>query len=457
MPNTITHKKSTTASAVPSGASLSAGEIAINTADGRLFIKKSDGTVVAIGRNADELNTGTVAAARLPAATGSTLGAIIVGTGLGVASGTVSVSYGSTSSTACVGNDARLSDARTPLSHTHGNITNAGAIGSTANLPIITTTSGVLTAGSFGTTASTFCQGNDSRLSDARTPLSHTHGNITNAGAIGTTSGQIVVTTTSGVLTTAATIAAGSVSGLATSATTDTTNATNISSGTLNSARLPTIGNITNAGAIGSTANLPVITTTSGVLTTGTFGTAANSFCQGNDARLACQAWVNFNATSSAALSGTYSQSGGTTLTCTVTAHGLANNQIAWLTFTSGTAASSAYVVTVTGANTFTIQTTAATTSGNVSVMRRTIRASNNVSSVAYNTVGDFFVNFATAMSDANYAAVITPGGTANAFLARAYDEGTARTTMALRILCVTLAAGNATIDPANVSVAVFR
>jgi hypothetical protein len=52
----------------------------------------------------------------------------------------------------------------TPSSHTHGNISNAGAIGSTANLPIITGTSGVLQAGSFGTTANTFCQGNDSRL-----------------------------------------------------------------------------------------------------------------------------------------------------------------------------------------------------------------------------------------------------------------------------------------------------
>lgn len=72
----------------------------------------------------------------------------------------------------------------TPASHTHGNITNAGAIGSTANLPLITTTSGVITTGTFGTTANTFTQGNDSRLSDARTPLSHTHGDISNSGAI---------------------------------------------------------------------------------------------------------------------------------------------------------------------------------------------------------------------------------------------------------------------------------
>jgi hypothetical protein len=62
----------------------------------------------------------------------------------------------------------------TPSAHTHGNISNTGAIGSTANLPLITTTSGVVTVGSFGTTANTFCQGNDSRLSDARTPTAHT-------------------------------------------------------------------------------------------------------------------------------------------------------------------------------------------------------------------------------------------------------------------------------------------
>lgn len=45
-------------------------------------------------------------------------------------------------------------------------------------------------------------------------------------------------------------------------------------------------GNIQNNGSIGSTANKPIITTTNGVLTTGSFGTSANTFCQGNDNRL---------------------------------------------------------------------------------------------------------------------------------------------------------------------------
>jgi hypothetical protein len=54
-----------------------------------------------------------------------------------------------------------------PSAHTHGNITNAGAIGSTTGLPIVTTASGVLTAGSFGTTAGTFAAGDDSRITGA--------------------------------------------------------------------------------------------------------------------------------------------------------------------------------------------------------------------------------------------------------------------------------------------------
>lgn len=55
----------------------------------------------------------------------------------------------------------------TPTSHTHGNISNAGAVGTVANKPLITGTNGVISAGSFGTSANTFCQGNDSRITNA--------------------------------------------------------------------------------------------------------------------------------------------------------------------------------------------------------------------------------------------------------------------------------------------------
>jgi hypothetical protein len=186
---------------------------------------------------ADNTTQTTAATAyTLPIATGATLGGILVGTGLvSFGSGRVDVSYGTASGTACQGNDSRLSNARTPTSHSHGNITNAGAIGSTSGQIVVTTTSGVLTTAasislsqlsqssatsgqvvawngtawapaaasgytlpnattstlggvivgtglgvtsgtisvSYGSSSSTACAGDDSRLSDARTPTAH--------------------------------------------------------------------------------------------------------------------------------------------------------------------------------------------------------------------------------------------------------------------------------------------
>jgi len=84
--------------------------------------------------------------------------------------------FGTNAGEVCQGNDARLSDARTPLSHTHGSITNDGKIGVVSGKPIITTTAGALTAGSFGTSAGTFAQGNDSRF--------HSHDNASNLAEI---------------------------------------------------------------------------------------------------------------------------------------------------------------------------------------------------------------------------------------------------------------------------------
>jgi len=96
----------------------------------------------------------------------------------------------------------------TPSSHTHGNITNAGAIGSTANLPVITGASGALTVGSFGTTANTFCQGNDSRLFDARTPTAHSTDLLT-SGTLPVARGGTGLTTVGAALQVLRTNAAG--------------------------------------------------------------------------------------------------------------------------------------------------------------------------------------------------------------------------------------------------------
>lgn len=61
-----------------------------------------------------------------------TVTSVAAGTGLDggtiTTSGTLSVKYGTAAGTACQGNDSRLSDARTPTSHTHGNIQNGGTL-----------------------------------------------------------------------------------------------------------------------------------------------------------------------------------------------------------------------------------------------------------------------------------------------------------------------------------------
>lgn len=65
---------------------------------------------------------------------------------------------------------------------------------------------------------------------------------------------------------------------------------------------------------------------------------------------------------------GTYSQSGTTTLTVTSSGHKLKTGDTIYLDFTSGTATDGSFTVTVVDANTFTVTTTSATTSGNVTI-----------------------------------------------------------------------------------------
>jgi hypothetical protein len=59
MANTILLKRSSTAGATPSSGSLTQGELAVNTADGKVFMKKTDNTVVRVGGEFPTVYSGT--------------------------------------------------------------------------------------------------------------------------------------------------------------------------------------------------------------------------------------------------------------------------------------------------------------------------------------------------------------------------------------------------------------
>lgn len=71
MANTVLHKSSSTASAVPAAGSLTPRELALNTADGRLFTKTDAGAVVEFARK-DATYTGTITSGQVVAALGYT-------------------------------------------------------------------------------------------------------------------------------------------------------------------------------------------------------------------------------------------------------------------------------------------------------------------------------------------------------------------------------------------------
>jgi hypothetical protein len=123
-------------------------------------------------------------------------------------------------------------------------------------------------------------------VSTAYAATSHSHGNLTADGKIGTVSERIVVTTEGGAITTASTLWGNVIEGAAGEFLAEINEDGIYDALDVVGFQFPSYGNIANNGAIGTTANLPIITTTGGVLAAGSFGTAANTFCQGNDSRL---------------------------------------------------------------------------------------------------------------------------------------------------------------------------
>lgn len=99
---------------------------------------------------------------------------------------------------------------------------------------------------------------------------------------------------------------------------------------------------------------------------------------------------------------------------------------------------------------------------GSVSA-NQTIRASGNVSSVFKNASGDYTINFSTALSDANYTAIVTSSVIAAASTVISNINSTligglaesAPTSSAMRL--ITAGWNGTAYNPTYVSVAIFR
>ena len=141
-------------------------------------------------------------------------GHVRVGDGVNVNSGTISVAYGNSAKTACEGNDSRLSDTRNTTNKvtfnnggsgdasgaefngsaaktvsyntigaaptSHASSATTYGVATTANYGHVKTSTGITNSSgtisvAYGTAAGTACQGNDSRLSNSRTPTAHAY------------------------------------------------------------------------------------------------------------------------------------------------------------------------------------------------------------------------------------------------------------------------------------------
>jgi hypothetical protein len=246
---------------VPTGSGIKIGSVSVVlTDDSRLTDARTPSAHSTSHKNggSDEVATATATANSIPKTGAST---------------TLAIGWlptGSSSSTVCIGNDSRLSDARTPTSHATSH--NAGG-GDALAIDAVAGTGSLRT---LGTAATSACAGNDSRLSDARTPsahsTSHKNGGTDEVATATATANSIPKTGA------ATTLAIGWIPTGSSSSTVCIGNDSRLSD-----ARTPTAHATThNSGG----ADAMAIDAVAGTGSLRTLGTAATSACAGNDSRL---------------------------------------------------------------------------------------------------------------------------------------------------------------------------
>ena len=124
----------------------------------------------------------------------------------------------------------------------------------------------------------------------------HTHGSITNDGKLGSTEHKILVTGTSGVITTLNTGTEANQVLMTTGSAGQVTVATMGTGSTVPAVGNHVHGNITNVGKIGAAADIPIVTGTDGILQAGAFGISNTNFVKVDSADVADDEYARFTA-----------------------------------------------------------------------------------------------------------------------------------------------------------------
>ena len=157
----------------------------------------------------------------------------------------------------------------------------------------------------------------------------------------------------------------------------------------------------------------------------------------GNAPVYGCRAWVLFDGTVSADLSGNYQRDGLGTLTVTTdSAHSLVAGNRVFLQIGTGTGTGGDQLVAnVTSPTQFSFSQAGIATNGRIRLNRRLIRGSGNVTSVNSNhnhsvtTTQNYTINFGEGMPDTNYAPITI--GTTNTIITE--PNSPARNTLSYR------------------------